>query len=45
MACYSKVVTATPADVHVLVTEPETEQLLKQLDEAEVSAFMCQILI
>lgn len=40
MACYSKVVTATFADVQELVTEPETEQLVKQLDEAEVSAFM-----
>lgn len=40
MACYSKVVTATPADVQELVTEPETAQLVKQLDEAEVSAFM-----
>lgn len=37
MACYSKVVTATPADVQELVTEPETAQLVKQLDEAEES--------
>lgn len=37
MACYSKVVTATPADVQELVTEPETAQLVRQLEEAEES--------